>query len=89
MIDKKEKSSSLPSTLSSFHIEADRTAKGMKMFVSGIIGIGDYTEESLLLKSHGGRVEILGKRLKICVFESKTVEISGKITGVSFVYGKG
>ncbi len=84
----KTKVNLVANNLSSFHIEADRCSEGMRFFISGIIGIGEYSDESLELLSHGGRVKIFGSRLKICIFENKTVEIRGKISEVVFTYGK-
>lgn len=73
---------------SSFHLECDRCSQGMRMFVSGIVGIGEYSEESILLKSHGCRMMIQGKKMKICVYENNTVEVVGKILVMEFLYGK-
>ncbi len=73
---------------SSFRLEAERQGNYIKMFVSGIIGISDYTCEEITLVSHSGRVNVKGKNMRISIFESNTVELCGKITGVEFVYGK-
>lgn len=73
---------------SSFRLEAERQGNNLKMYISGIIGISDYTEEEIMLVSHGGRLNIKGKNIRLTVFESNTVEIIGKITGVEFLYGK-
>ncbi len=87
MTDIKEKS--VVSPVSSFHLEADRCKEGIKMFVSGVIGIGGYSAEEILLRSHACRLRISGRRLKICVYENNTVEVLGKIEGTEFIYGKG
>ena len=75
--------------LSSFHLEADRCSVGMCMVISGVVGISQLSDEIVSLKSHGGRLDISGKRLKICVFENSTVEIKGRIEEAKFLYGKG
>ena len=72
---------------SSFHIEADRSESGFSVFVSGIIGITDFTDESVMLKSHFGRVCIQGKRLTVCVYEGNTVEVGGRVEDIRLVYG--
>ena len=71
-----------------FHIEADRTSKGMAIVVSGIIGISDFSDYSILLRSHGGRIAINGKGLFINVYENQSVEIVGKVEEIIFKYGK-
>lgn len=76
------------STFSPFHIEADRSPAGLSVFVSGIIGITDFTDESVTLKTHSGRVCISGKRLNVCVYEGNTVEISGRVEDIGLIYGK-
>lgn len=79
----------LPSSaLSAFHLEANRSRSGMTVTVGGIIGISDYSDTGVLLMSHGGRICILGKRLKLCVYENNTLEISGKVEDIKFSYGK-
>ena len=74
--------------LSSFHIEADRTSRGMAIVLGGIIGISDFTDGSILLRSHGGRIVVNGKGLFINVYENHTVEIVGKVEEIVFKYGK-
>ena len=85
---RKKEMPKLGDALSKFHIEAERCARGILLTVDGVIGIEDFSEEQVMLKSHGGRVEIFGKRLNICVFESGAVEISGRVEDIRFGYGK-
>ena len=62
----------------SFHLEAERCAKGMSMLVSGIIGVSDFSDDNIILLSHGGRVSVSGKRLALNIYENNTAEIVGK-----------
>ena len=78
----------IPSGMPSFHLEADRSTKGLSVILSGIIGISDFSDSSIYLLSHGGRIIVNGKKLFICVYENSTVEIVGKVEGVIFKYGK-
>ncbi len=78
----------VPSGLSSFHLEANRSSKGMSLILSGIIGISDFSEERIELLSHGGRVIISGKRLFINLYENNNLEILGKAEEITFRYGK-
>ncbi len=73
---------------SSFHLEADRSIRGMAIILSGIIGISDFSEEQIILNSHGGRILINGRGLFICVYEGGSVEISGRVEEIAFKYGK-
>ena len=88
MTEKSKTKNDNVTTSQSYHLEADRSRRGMSVFVSGIIGIGDFSEESVLLRSHGGKVLVSGKRLDISVYENRTVEISGRVEEISFKYGK-
>ncbi len=72
----------------SFRLEAERSRHGMSVIISGIIGINDFTDERVLLKSHGGRITVSGKRLTVSVFEHNCVEIVGKVEDIGFGYGK-
>ena len=87
----KTKSSSyskISAALSSFHLEADRSTKGMSVILSGVIGISDFSDSSIHLLSHSGRIVVNGQKLFICVYENNSVEIVGKVEGVVFKYGK-
>jgi len=84
----KEKITGTPSALSSFHMEADRSVKGMTLFISGIIGISDFTDECIMLMSHGGRITVEGRSLQLCIYENNTASISGKVEDIRFTYGK-
>ncbi len=91
MTDKKknnDKPTGIAPSLSSFHLEANRSRRGMSLLVGGIIGISDFSDESVILMSHTGRVSVLGRRLSICVYENNTVEISGRVEDIRFTYGK-
>ena len=79
---------SLQSALSSFHLEADRGARGMSIILSGIIGISDFSDTFIHLLSHGGRIAVNGSRLFINVYENHNLEIVGKVEGIIFTYGK-
>ena len=86
---KKRETKELPrGALSGLHIEADRTGRGMSLVLCGIIGVGDFSENQILLLSHGGRITVTGRRLRIKVLESNSVEIVGPVEGVAFKYGK-
>ena len=37
-----------------FSLEAGRVGRGISVVLSGVIGISDYSEREILLKSHGG-----------------------------------
>lgn len=73
---------------SSFHMEADRTGRGMSLILCGIIGISDFSDSFIYLLSHGGRITVTGRGLFISVYENGTVEIVGRVEGISFKYGK-
>ena len=79
----------VPSAISPFHMEVERLSSGMQILVSGIIGVKDFSTESLELLSHSGRVFIYGSRLSMMVYENGTVEIRGRVDSVRFGYGKG
>ena len=71
-----------------FHIEMMRSPRGMSLIISGIISVSELSDVCITLKSHGGRITVIGQRLLINVFESRAVEINGRVEGVSFSYGK-
>ena len=84
----KEMLSRVKGPLSAFHIEADRSPSGLSVKVGGIISITDYSEERISMKGHGGRLTVLGNRLRMTVYEDKTVEILGRVEVMEMKYGK-
>ena len=79
---------STPSALSRFNIEANRSVRGMSILIGGVVGIREYSDTSVLLLTHGGRIGISGKRILLTVYENNSVEIVGRVEEVSFTYGK-
>ena len=71
-----------------FHLEADRSGKGMSVILGGIIGISDFCDDCILLRSHGGKIMVNGKNLFVSVYENNSIEIQGKVEGIKFIYGK-
>lgn len=73
---------------SSFHIEIKKSSRGAVAVVSGVMSIGEYTDSSVELLSHSGRMNLSGEALGISVLEGRVVEIYGRITEVRLNYGK-
>lgn len=86
--DRRGESSGGAFALSGFHLEADKTGRGMSLIFSGIIGIKDFSDSFIYLLSHGGRICVNGSKLFINVYENNTVEIVGRVEGIVFKYGK-
>lgn len=72
----------------SFHLEACRIRGGMSIVVGGIIGISDFGDGEVTLKTHSGRVSVTGKGLSVTVYEGGSVEIVGFAKEIKFAYGK-
>ena len=87
MIDKIEKIN-FGKPAREFFLEAARSPRGMIITIGGIVGINNYTDECVSLKSHGCKLNIAGKHLCVSIFENKNIEISGKVMDISFAYGK-
>ncbi len=85
---KKISGGGVSAALSSFHMEADRTGRGMSLILCGIIGISDFSDSFINLLSHSGRISVTGSGLLISVYENGSVEIVGGVEGISFKYGK-
>ncbi len=73
---------------SSFHIEMKKSSRGAVAVITGVMSISEYTDESIELVAHSGRLWLLGESLGISVLEGRVVEIYGKITEVRLGYGK-
>jgi len=71
-----------------FYLEATRCAKGLSFEVGRVIGISEYSEEKLSVKTQGGRVVFKGQRIALVIYEGRTIRVSGRIEEVKFIYGK-
>jgi hypothetical protein len=65
-----------------------KSSRAAVLVVSGILSIGEYTDSSLELVSHSGRITLLGESLGLSVLEGRVVEIYGRITEVRLGYGR-
>lgn len=89
----KRKTAGLSSILASasrsaFHIEMKKSSRGAVAVISGVMSVGEYTEESIELLSHSGRIKLCGESLAISVLEGRVIEVYGIITEVKLGYGK-
>lgn len=73
---------------SSFEIEMRKSSRGAVAVISGVMSVSEYTDSSIELLSHSGRVFICGESLGISVLEGRILEVYGRITEVRFGYGK-
>ena len=73
---------------SSFHIEMRKSSRGAVAVISGVMSVSEYTESSIELLSHSGRVKLIGEALGISVLEGRVIEVYGRITEVRLSYGK-
>lgn len=73
---------------SSLGFEMRKSYRGAVAVVSGVMSIGEYTENAVELVSHSGRICFIGESLGISVFAGRVVEIYGRITEVRLGYGK-
>ncbi len=80
--------SEIKSPPTSFRLEAVKHRSGMSLIFSGIVSINVFEDTCIELKSHGCKINIVGQRLNITVFENNSLEITGKVGGVDFSYGK-
>ena len=73
---------------SSMTLEMKKTSRGAVMVISDVMSVGEYTDETIELLSHSGRMNIAGESLRISVLEGRVIEIYGRITEARMSYGK-
>ena len=69
-------------------MECRRTPWGIKVEISGIIAVREYSSERITLVTHGGAVTFIGDRLSMSGFVNQSVELLGKVKSIEFGYGK-
>ncbi len=78
----------VPAPPTGFFLNAERRGRGMRISIGAVIGVSEFSEERILLVSHGGRIEISGARLSLSVFQGRGVEIFGGVREIRFLYAK-
>ena len=73
---------------SSVHFEVKKSSRGAVAVISGIMSVTEYTDSSVELVSHSGRIAFIGESLGITVLDGRVVEIYGRITEVRMGYGR-
>lgn len=69
-------------------MECHKTPWGMKIEISGIVTVREYSSEKITLVTHGGAVTLSGERLSMSGFVNQAVELFGKVKSIEFGYGK-
>ena len=70
--------------LGDFYIRIFKSHRSITALVCGVIGILDFSADTVLLMTYGGRIRISGRNLVLSVLENKCAEISGGVDGVCF-----
>ena len=89
----KQKTIKFASILSSLksdplNLEIKKSSRGAVLVASGIMSIGELSDDKITLLSHSGRLVLKGDALGISLLDNKIVEVFGKITEVELSYGK-
>ncbi len=85
----KKKLSSPPIAASfPFHLEIDKTARGLSLSCTGVKGISEFSDNEIELKTSSFSLIISGKKLYMTVYEGKCVEVIGRFSEVKFIYDK-
>ena len=77
-----EKSKSAPRMPSPFHVEIDRVQGGVAVLISGVRAIRELTDTTALFRIKGGFLRVNGHSIAVTVYENKTVEVIGGVTGI-------
>ena len=77
-----------PAIINRFHLNAERSPFGMTVTVTGVIGVRDFSRESVEILTHTGKISVSGRRLTLSVYENGAVEIKGRVEDLRFGYGK-
>lgn len=72
-----------------FELEASRKGRGISVGISGIISIEECSECRITMKSHGGKICIMGEKLSVNIYENNSVDVVGRVKEIGFDYGKG
>ena len=68
-----------------FHIEVDKTERGISAIINGVLSIPDFSDTCAIIRLRGRKIRICGKRLSVAVYENRIAEIIGDIEGIDFL----
>ena len=71
--------------ISSPYFEVRPKVYGSQIVISGAIGISELDAESVLVKCHGVKLQISGKRIRINVLEHNTLEVVGGVEDIRII----
>jgi len=71
-----------------FYLSCEKVLGGVSVIVGGIMNVSDFSSQSVMLSGHSGRILITGRRLAMTVFENRSIEITGIVEDIRFIYGK-
>ena len=66
-----------------YRFEAEGGTDMMRLYLYGIIGIGELCDESILMLTKRQSITVSGQRLCVSVFEGNSIELVGKIENIS------
>ena len=75
--------------LSDFGIEVHRAPSGLSVSVSGVVSVFELSCAEIGILTARARISVCGDGLLLSVFESRRVEVVGRVGEISFKYGKG
>lgn len=87
MTDKRKKRSLCESDriyVPTYRIEADGRGTKLCVAVIGVIGVREFSPSRINVVTKRESLLISGDDLKMSVFENKTVEICGEVSGITF-----
>ncbi|MBR2650658.1 MAG: hypothetical protein IKD45_03275 [Clostridia bacterium] len=82
-VKKSEIGDKLALALPTYRFEADGGSEVMRLYLSGIIGIGELSQTAIRMITKKQSITVTGKMLTVSVFEGNAVELIGKIENIS------
>lgn len=69
-------------SLYGFKLSAEASVGGVRLELTDCIGIREFCDSRVTLVTKRGRIEILGDKLSVTIYENRTVELFGCITDI-------
>lgn len=78
----------LSAAISPFHLEADRSSRGLSLSVGGVRAVSEFSESTVALKLGFCVITVRGRNFCLAIYENNTAEITGIVETVEFSYAK-
>ena len=71
--------------MSPLYLELTKLGKNSRLFINSVRSVEEFSTSLIILKLYRGALKILGSDLLLSIYENKSLEINGEISGLEIL----